>query len=163
MRRLKEAAEVGVYRINAPSAFMPSFSVPFGEAMRMVEEGSAVTINKGTAIRIVMVERHAQYEYSCSNCFAERLLSPIAALEIDGPVNCLKCEMPMARKDDSANASERPWNMRDRSLKISGNKAGRMGVMEQFVAGSEHAESLVRGWAENHAGLGALPAPVGAA
>jgi hypothetical protein len=163
MRRLKEAAEVGVYRINAPSAFAPSFFIPFSQAMRMVQEGSAVTINKGAAIRIVMVERHAQYEYSCPGCSAERILSPIAALEIDGPVNCLKCETAMARKDDSANASERPWNMRDQASKISGGKVGRMGVMEQFVAGSKHAASLVEGWAENHAGLGAIAAPAGAA
>jgi hypothetical protein len=54
--------------------------------------------------------------------------------------------------EEGALPSERPWNMRDRSSKIDED------VMLDFAAGKSHAKSLVVGWAENHAGIGAVAA-----
>jgi hypothetical protein len=159
MRRLRQAATVGVYRINDPSAFSPTFHVSFREALRMVEEGSAVTINKSTAIRLVMVDRHAQYEFACQACGATHVMSPILALEHDGPVEC-RCGAAMIRRDESANASERPWNFRDQSTKM------RDRIAENFADGKAHARSLVGGrdkngeifgWAENYLGIAGRP------
>jgi hypothetical protein len=113
MRRLREAAMVPVFRLNQPSDWSPNYEVSFAEALAMIGNGMAVTINQGTAIRLCMMDR-----------------------------------------DPEAAETERPWNMRDRSCKVNEK------VLIDFADGRPHARSIIVGWAENHAGIGAVPSGV---